>query len=239
MISHSSSRVCGSRPALGSSRNSTCGSCIMARAIETRCIMPPENPRTSWSARSVSLKRSSRSLARRVALVRTQAEVCSVERAESRARSARNPDSGAVPPLRSAAWPPSGRAKHRARQPKQFRWSGARASSGCRRWWIFRSVRAEEAKNLPRSNVEVDAVKRDDLRLRILAALARTGRIASSCAGRRSGVINLAQVLRANCGFHSNFLAEKCSGESTVPERQILCPGVYLATRRNPKLVRA
>src|SRR5947199_230839 len=52
-ISHRSKRVCGSRPALGSSRNSTCGSCTMARAMERRCIMPPEKPRTIWSARSV------------------------------------------------------------------------------------------------------------------------------------------------------------------------------------------
>src|ERR1017187_7593459 len=28
------------------SMKSTCGSCIMARAIERRCIMPPEKPRT-------------------------------------------------------------------------------------------------------------------------------------------------------------------------------------------------
>src|SRR3989442_8124279 len=45
-ISHKSKRVCGSSPALGSSRKSTCGSCIMARAMERRCIMPPEKPRT-------------------------------------------------------------------------------------------------------------------------------------------------------------------------------------------------
>jgi len=42
----------------------TCGSCIMARAMERRCIMPPEKPRTIWSARSVSLKRSRRVAAR-------------------------------------------------------------------------------------------------------------------------------------------------------------------------------
>src|SRR6266478_1593395 len=59
-ISHKSKRVCGSRPALGSSRKRTCGSCIMARAMERRCIMPPENPRTIWSARSVSLKSAKR-----------------------------------------------------------------------------------------------------------------------------------------------------------------------------------
>src|SRR6266702_2402862 len=63
-ISHRSKRVCGSRPALGSSRNSTCGSCTMARPMERRCIMPPEKPRTIWSARSVSLKRSSKASAR-------------------------------------------------------------------------------------------------------------------------------------------------------------------------------
>src|SRR5712691_10269399 len=38
-ISHKSRRVCGSRPALGSSRKSTCGSCIMARLSIARAMM--------------------------------------------------------------------------------------------------------------------------------------------------------------------------------------------------------
>src|ERR1035438_9306552 len=63
MISHNSRRVRGSRPALGSSRNNTSGSCIMARAMERRCIMPPEKVRTMWAARSVSLNLSSSSSA--------------------------------------------------------------------------------------------------------------------------------------------------------------------------------
>src|SRR5579864_2773423 len=60
MISQSRMRVWGSRPALGSSRNRTCGTCIMARAMERRCIIPPEKPRTICWARSVSLNFSSR-----------------------------------------------------------------------------------------------------------------------------------------------------------------------------------
>ena len=43
MMSHNARRVCGSSPALGSSRNNTCGSWAIARAICTRCASPPES----------------------------------------------------------------------------------------------------------------------------------------------------------------------------------------------------
>ena len=62
-MSHSAMRLCGSSPAVGSSRNSTEGRCITARATMSRCAMPPERARTGMVARSVSLKRSSMSSA--------------------------------------------------------------------------------------------------------------------------------------------------------------------------------
>ena len=40
--SHSASRLCGSSPAVGSSRNSTEGRWKIARATMSRCAMPPE-----------------------------------------------------------------------------------------------------------------------------------------------------------------------------------------------------
>ena len=47
-------RVCGSRPTVGSSRNSTRGECISPRAISSRRRMPPENSCTLPSRRSHS-----------------------------------------------------------------------------------------------------------------------------------------------------------------------------------------
>ena len=41
--SHTNRRAAGSSPVVGSSRNSTSGSCISARAIITRWACPPEN----------------------------------------------------------------------------------------------------------------------------------------------------------------------------------------------------
>ena len=51
----------------------------MARAIERRCIMPPEKPRTIWWARSVSLNFSSSASARLGALFALGSEVGAVE----------------------------------------------------------------------------------------------------------------------------------------------------------------
>jgi hypothetical protein len=51
----------------------------MARAMESRCIMPPENPRTIWSPRSVSLKRSSKVSARSLRVSGIDAEIGAVE----------------------------------------------------------------------------------------------------------------------------------------------------------------
>ena len=66
MSSSKISTACGSRPAYGSSRNTTSGSFINARAIERRWVMPRENVRTEskrrWSsstARSSSRTRAS------------------------------------------------------------------------------------------------------------------------------------------------------------------------------------
>ena len=60
-ISQSESRVCGSRPTVGSSRKITRGSWISARAIMSRCCWPPDisstfavalSPMPSWSSSS-------------------------------------------------------------------------------------------------------------------------------------------------------------------------------------------
>ena len=45
-ISHSASRLCGSRPAVGSSRNSTAGRWKIARATISRCAIPPDSAYT-------------------------------------------------------------------------------------------------------------------------------------------------------------------------------------------------
>ncbi len=66
MRSHTKSRACGSSPVVGSSRNSTSGWCIRARAIMIRCDWPPEKKSTLSSARSSSPNSSSSALARRV-----------------------------------------------------------------------------------------------------------------------------------------------------------------------------
>ena len=52
-------RASGSRPDVGSSRNSTSGSCSSARASATRLRWPVEKPWTRWSARSAMPNRSS------------------------------------------------------------------------------------------------------------------------------------------------------------------------------------
>ena len=44
-------RVCGSRPTVGSSRNSTRGECSRPRAISSRRFIPPENVRTMLARR--------------------------------------------------------------------------------------------------------------------------------------------------------------------------------------------
>ncbi len=44
--------VCGSRPTVGSSRNSTCGACSRPRAISSLRCMPPEKVLTRLSLRS-------------------------------------------------------------------------------------------------------------------------------------------------------------------------------------------
>ena len=41
--SHSARRLCGSRPAVGSSRNSVAGRCMIARATISRCAIPPDS----------------------------------------------------------------------------------------------------------------------------------------------------------------------------------------------------
>lgn len=43
MCSHTERRDCGSRPSVGSSRNSTAGTCRRPRAISKRRRIPPEN----------------------------------------------------------------------------------------------------------------------------------------------------------------------------------------------------
>ena len=64
---------------VGSSRKSTSGACISARAIITRCDWPPENMSGFCLARSSSPNCSSSSSARRVALARRDAVVGGVE----------------------------------------------------------------------------------------------------------------------------------------------------------------
>ena len=72
-------RLCGSRPAVGSSRNSTEGRCITARATISRCAMPPDSASTGIVARSVSWNRSSMSSASRLRLRAGHAEEPTVE----------------------------------------------------------------------------------------------------------------------------------------------------------------
>ena len=59
MYSQIDERVCGSRPTVGSSRNSTCGACSSPRAISSRRCMPPEYVLTRLSRRSHSPTMSS------------------------------------------------------------------------------------------------------------------------------------------------------------------------------------
>ena len=79
MMSHNARRVCGSSPALGSSRKSTCGSCAMARAICTRCASPPE----SWATFDFCALGELEQLNQLVRLLRglgmTESEVAAVE----------------------------------------------------------------------------------------------------------------------------------------------------------------
>ena len=67
MTSQSPSRACGSRPVVGSSRNSTGGLITSAPARSTRRRIPPEKPFNGRSAASVRSKASSSSSARRFA----------------------------------------------------------------------------------------------------------------------------------------------------------------------------
>ena len=65
-FSHRKSRAAGSRPVEGSSRNSTDGACIRARAIIIRWIWPPEKSSGRPSGRSDRPNWSSRASARRI-----------------------------------------------------------------------------------------------------------------------------------------------------------------------------
>ena len=58
------SRLCGSSPALGSSRNRTAGRCAIARATSNRCASPPESSVGNAWARSVRRNCASSSVAR-------------------------------------------------------------------------------------------------------------------------------------------------------------------------------
>ena len=79
MMSHKASRLCGSSPAVGSSRNSTWGRCMMARATISRWAMPPDNAMTGVSARSARRTRSSMSIATGMRRLRRHPEVAAVE----------------------------------------------------------------------------------------------------------------------------------------------------------------
>ena len=66
MRSQTNSRAAGSRPVLGSSRKSTWGVCIIARAIMIRWAWPPDTKSTLSAARSVRPNSSRSSSARRL-----------------------------------------------------------------------------------------------------------------------------------------------------------------------------
>jgi len=58
-ISQSAMRLWGSMPAVGSSRKSTDGRCMTARATMSRWAMPPDSAITGAFARSLNRNRSS------------------------------------------------------------------------------------------------------------------------------------------------------------------------------------
>ena len=64
MSSSNISTACGSRPEYGSSRNTTSGSWMSARAMERRCVMPRENVRTTSRRRCFSSTASNSSMTR-------------------------------------------------------------------------------------------------------------------------------------------------------------------------------
>ena len=64
MSSSNISTACGSRPEYGSSRNTTPGSWMSARAMERRCVMPRENVRTTSRRRCFSSTASKSSMTR-------------------------------------------------------------------------------------------------------------------------------------------------------------------------------
>src|SRR5256714_13640572 len=70
MRSQTNSRACGSRPVVGSSRNSTCGSWMSDRAIINRWAIPPKYQSTLMSAWSSSPNCSSSAAARSLRSVR-------------------------------------------------------------------------------------------------------------------------------------------------------------------------
>ena len=77
-MSQSTRRAWGSRPVVGSSRSSTLGSCMRARAIMTRCCRPPERVSGLASALSAICSSSSRRSARASRSARGEAEVAPV-----------------------------------------------------------------------------------------------------------------------------------------------------------------
>ena len=72
-------RLCGSRPAVGSSRNRICGRCMIARATISRWAMPPDRAITGASARSARRTLASSSSVAALACLRAHAEVAAVE----------------------------------------------------------------------------------------------------------------------------------------------------------------
>src|SRR5208282_723271 len=137
------------------------------------------------------------------ALVRTQAEVRSVEK-QNLASGKTEIQVGALRhysdlPLGSRLIAPDIMPTH----PRSAAgWANARGQNA-HRGRLSCPIRPEETENLPRRNFEVNPVERHDLRLRLLAALAAGGR--SSTSTRRSRwrrAINLAQIGGTNRRIH-------------------------------------
>ena len=132
MRSHRKSRDCGSRPVVGSSRKRTCGRCMSARAISSRCAMPPERLLTSSSSRP---SRPSAFMTSSARVRRSRAPVAEVGRVEREVLD-RLELPVEVRPLRhdrdALLHGHRVRLRRRCRRSRRSRTSGARASSARR-----------------------------------------------------------------------------------------------------------
>ena len=185
--------------------------------------MPPENPRTIWSARSRELEAVEECFGALGTLLRSEAEIGAVE-SKDFARGQRKIQIGALgydadQALDGDLLFPDVVFADEGLAAGGTDARGKDADGG----GLAGAIGSQQAENFSRGDVERDAIERDDLWLGLFSfALRRAKGEAARARGHgRSRVVGLSQVECADAGQHWNFLKE-CSPRDVLGARNLL-----------------